>query len=150
MRRGMSLTNSELKNGMGKGKKIPTIDLSDTKRAGSQDSQRSTRSAARDLSGFDSSKSKKIIIGNVEMVQKKVDQSTPHHILYRELDDLKTIVSNSFTQMGRSFSRQLDLVKAEAAQYGKVAAGKDLTAKDGHSAFYRGQPRVAAGIVSTL
>ena len=53
---------------MGKGKKIPTIDLSDTKRAGSQDSQRSTRSAARDLSGFDSSKWKKIIIGNVEMV----------------------------------------------------------------------------------
>ena len=52
--------------------------------------------------------------------------------------------------MGRSFSRQLDLVKAEAAQYGKVAAGKDLAAKDGHSAFYRGQPRVAAGIVSTL
>ena len=68
MRRGMSLTNSEIKNGMGKGKKIPTIDLSDTKRAGSQDSQRSTRSAARDLSGFDSSKWKKIIIGNIEMV----------------------------------------------------------------------------------
>ena len=35
MRRGMSLTNSEIKSGMGKGKKIPTIDLSDTKRAGS-------------------------------------------------------------------------------------------------------------------
>ena len=83
------------------------------------------------------------------MVQRKVDQSTPHHILYRELDDLKAIVSNSFTQMGRSFSRQLELVKAEAQQYGRVAAGKDLAAKDGHSAFYRGQPRIAAGIVST-
>ena len=31
------------------------------------------------------------------MVQRKVDQSTPHHVLYKELDDLKTIVSNSFT-----------------------------------------------------
>merc|ERR1719330_1626688 len=51
--------------------------------------------------------------------------------------------------MGRSFSRQLELVKAEAQQYGRVAAGKDLAAKDGHSAFYRGQPRIAAGIVST-
>lgn len=60
------------------------------------------------MSVFDSTKWKKIIIGNVEMVQKKVDQSTPHHILYRELDDLKMIINNSFTQLNKSFSRQLE------------------------------------------
>ena len=45
---------------------------------------------------FDTRKWKKIINGNVDMIQKKVDQSTPHHVIYRELDDLKVIVVNCF------------------------------------------------------
>ena len=36
-------------------------------------SVRSSHSVGKELSAFDSSKWKKIIIGNVEMVQKKVD-----------------------------------------------------------------------------
>ena len=41
---------------------------------------------------FDTLKWKRLINGNVEMIQTKVDQSTPHNVLYRELDDLKLIV----------------------------------------------------------
>ena len=63
------------------------------------------------------------------MVQKKVDQSTPHHILYRELDDLKIIVNNSFTQLNKSFTRQLEQVHQEAGQFNKLAGGKDTMMK---------------------
>ena len=66
---------------------------------------RSSHSVGKELGAFDTSKWKKIIIGNVEMVQKKVDQSTPHHILYRELDDLKLIVEQCFDHLGKSFGR---------------------------------------------
>jgi len=54
---------------------------------------------------FDTKKWKKMINGNVTMIQQKVDQSTPHHVLYRELDDLKMIVSNCFDQLSRSLGR---------------------------------------------
>ena len=54
---------------------------------------------------FDTRKWKKIINGNVDMIQKKVDQSTPHHVIYRELDDLKMIISNCFDQLGKSLGR---------------------------------------------
>ena len=54
---------------------------------------------------FDTKKWKKMINGNVDMIQRKVDQSTPHHVLYRELDDLKMIVSNCFDQLSRSLGR---------------------------------------------
>ena len=57
------------------------------------------------LTVFDTDKWKKIINGNVEIIQKKVDQSTPHHVLYRELDDLKMIVSNCFDQLSKSIGR---------------------------------------------
>ena len=66
------------------------------------------------LTIFDTVKWKKIINGNVEIIQKKVDQSTPHHVLYRELDDLKMIVSNCFDQLSKSIGRQIEQVKLEA------------------------------------
>ena len=69
---------------------------------------------------FDTIKLKKIINGNVEIIQKKVDQSTPHHVLYRELDDLKMIVSNCFDQLSKSVGRQIEQVKAEANQLSKI------------------------------
>lgn len=54
------------------------------------------RDSYEQTTSFDTKKWKRMINGNVEMIQKKVDQSTPHHVLYRELDDLKMIVSNCF------------------------------------------------------
>ena len=52
--------------------------------------------SAEQASAFDTKKWKKIINGNVDMIQRKVDQSTPHHVLHRELDDLKMIIANCF------------------------------------------------------
>ena len=83
------------------------------------------------------------------MVQKKVDQSTPHHILYRELDDLKMIINNSFTQLNKSFSRQLEQVKETAEQFNKVATGKGMMAKDPRSSFWQGLPRIAGSMSAT-
>lgn len=54
---------------------------------------------------FDTLKWKRLINGNVEMIQTKVDQSTPHNVLYRELDDLKLIVEQCFDHLGKSFGR---------------------------------------------
>ena len=48
---------------------------------------------------------KRLINGNVEMIQTKVDQSTPHNVLYRELDDLKLIVEQCFDHLSKSFGR---------------------------------------------
>ena len=76
MRRGMSLTNSELLDGTGKEKKIPTMKaLFDKQKEnlGTPNSVRSHSVGGREVSEFDTSKWKKIVIGNVEMVQKKVD-----------------------------------------------------------------------------
>ena len=70
---------------------------------------------------FDTKKWKRIINGNVDMIQKKVDQSTPHHVLHRELDDLKMIVANCFDQLSKSLGRQIDIARQEAAQFSKVA-----------------------------
>ena len=70
---------------------------------------------------FDTKKWKKMINGNVDMIQRKVDQSTPHHVLYRELDDLKMIVSNCFDQLSRSLGRQIEIAKNEATQLQRVA-----------------------------
>ena len=70
---------------------------------------------------FDTKKWKKMINGNIGMVQQKVDQSTPHHVLYRELDDLKMIVSNCFDQLSRSLGRQIEIAKAEASQLQRIA-----------------------------
>ena len=54
---------------------------------------------------FDTLKWKRLINGNVEMIQTKVDQSTPHNVLYRELDDLKLIVEQCFDHLSKSFGR---------------------------------------------
>ena len=79
---------------------IPTIPLHETlgndSAANAMTNDRSMRESMEVATGFDTKKWKKIINGNVEMIQKKVDQSTPHHVLYRELDDLKMIVGNCF------------------------------------------------------
>ena len=66
------------------------------------------RNSSESLAVFDTKKWRRIINGNVEMLQKKVDQQTPHHVLYRELDDLKMIVSNCFDQLGKSVGRQIE------------------------------------------
>ena len=42
-------------------------------------------------------------------------------MLYRELDDLKMIVSNCFDQLSRSLGRQIEIAKNEATQLQRVA-----------------------------
>lgn len=64
-------------------------------------------------------------MGNVEMVQQRVDQSSPHHVIFQELDDLKVMIGNSFEQMQRSFVRHLDSVKDEATQFSKAVLSKE-------------------------
>ena len=81
----------------------------------------SARESVETLTIFDTKKWKRMINGNVEMIQKKVDQSTPHHVLFRELDDLKMIVSNCMDQLSKSLGRQIELAKNEAVQFHKVA-----------------------------
>ena len=76
-------------------------------------------------SNFDINKWKKLIVGNVEMVQQRVDQSSPHHVIFQELDDLKVMIGNSFEQMHRSFVRHLDSVKDEATQFSKAILSKE-------------------------
>ena len=49
------------------------------------------------------------------MIQKKTDQQTPHHVLHRELEDLKMIVNNCFDQLSKTLTRQLESVKNEAS-----------------------------------
>lgn len=62
-----------------------------------------------------------MINANINMIQKKVDQSTPHHVLFRELDDLKMIVSNCFVQLSRSLGRQIEVARQEASKMQKIA-----------------------------
>jgi len=81
--------------------------------------------SAETLTVFDTKKWKRIINGNVEIIQKKVDQSTPHHVLYRELDDLKMIVANCFDQLSKSIGRQIEQVKTEAQQNSKMITLQD-------------------------
>ncbi len=92
---------------------MPTIPLHETlgndSAANALTNDRSMRESMEVATGFDTKKWKKIINGNVEMIQKKVDQSTPHHVLYRELDDLKMIVGNCFDQLSKSLARQIEI-----------------------------------------
>jgi hypothetical protein len=62
---------------------------------------------------FDASKWCEVILANIKMIGDKVDASTPHKILSREVDDLKVIVKNSFDQLQKSYSRQLDAIKGQ-------------------------------------
>ena len=57
-----------------------------------------------------------------------MDQSTPHHVLYRELDDLKMIVANCFDQLSKSLGRQIEIAKQEATQMQKIAMQADQAA----------------------
>lgn len=41
-------------------------------------------------------------------------------MLYRELDDLKMIVSNCFDQLSRSLGRQIEIAKQEASQLQRI------------------------------
>ena len=87
---------------------------------------------------FDTTKWRNIIIGSVGMVQQKVDQSTPHHVLHRELDDLKSIVYNSFEQLGKSLGRQIDAIRDEANQLTKAVISKEQH----QMPFVKAQPRI--------
>ena len=55
------------------------------------------------------------------MIQKKVDQQSPHSMIFRELEDLSMIVANCFDQLGKSLGRQIEQVKNEATQFAKIA-----------------------------
>ena len=59
------------------------------------------------------------------MVQTKVDQSTPHHVLHNELEDLKSIVHNCFESLCKSLGRQIDAIRDEANMLTKAAISKE-------------------------
>ena len=42
----------------------------------------------------------------------------------------------------------MELVKEEASQFNKITQSKELALKEGHSTFFKGQPRVAGEGVS--
>ena len=42
-------------------------------------------------------------------------------MIYRELDDLKMIVGNCFEQLGKSVTRQIDVVRQEASAFQRAA-----------------------------
>jgi hypothetical protein len=48
---------------------------------------------------FDAFKWQKIVTQNIRILQKKVNDSAPHRVISKELDDLVSIVSNSFEQI---------------------------------------------------
>ena len=72
------------------------------------------------------------------MVTRKVDQSTPHHLLHLEMDDLKSIVHNSFEQLSKSIGRQIDSIRDEANNLTKAAISKENPLVP----FVKGQPRI--------
>ena len=53
-------------------------------------------------------------MANVDMISHKVAAQAVHSVIERELDDLKSIVSNSFDQIQKSFGRQLASARHEA------------------------------------
>ena len=48
---------------------------------------------------FDARKWRDVLMANVDMISHKVAAQAVHSVLERELDDLKSIVSNSFDQI---------------------------------------------------